>query len=327
MLKAVVMFEGIKLRKLAGALRRPGNDQAAYAAVIEVGRIGGSGAVDLLINALERHDGVARSAARELGRLGDERAVPPLVALLAYAEVSQAASEALAKLGSKAVSALSTALCSEDVAVRKLAAVTLGEIGDKSAIDTLVKTLQTDDDYAVRTAAATALGQLKDQRAIWALVGTLKLRDETYPERRAALDQLRQAANLAMRRIGDPLATKTAAAAPTAAGAIEQLEKNIVAELHPRLIGTAAALTEAELVGILKELITASEEISWANLEQRPPVLAPHFSSYEQRRRTAEIIGAELHRRGGSALMKRVLEEQLGGYGAIQNWWSAVEVR
>jgi HEAT repeat protein len=317
------MFEGVKLWKLAGALRRPGNDQAAYSAVIEVGRIGGPRAVDLLIGALERRDGVARSAARELGRLGDERAIPPLVALFANADVSQAASDALVKLGRKAILPLSTALGSDDAAVRRLAAVTLGEIGDKSAVDALVKVLQTDDDYAVRTAAATALGQLKDQRAIWVLVGTLKLRDETSPDRRAALDQLRQAATLAMRRIGDPLAAKSPAQAETAAAAVEQLEKNIVAELHPRLIGTAAALTEAELVGILKELIAASEEISWANLEQRSPVLAPHFSSYEQRRRTAEMVGAELHRRGGTALMKTVLEEQLGGYAAIQNWWSA----
>src|SRR5262245_16117068 len=98
-----LMFEGVKLWKLAGALRQPGNDQAAYAAVVEVGRIGGSRAVDLLIGALERRDGVARSAARELGRLGDERAIPPLVALLANADVSQAASDALVKLGRKAV--------------------------------------------------------------------------------------------------------------------------------------------------------------------------------------------------------------------------------
>jgi HEAT repeat protein len=318
------MFEGIKLWKLAGVLRRPGNDPAAYAAVVEVGRVGGSGAVDLLIGALDRRDGVARSAARELGRLGDERAIPPLIALLANAEVSQAASEALVKLGSKAVSALSTALRSDDVAVRRLATLTLGEIGDKSAVDPLVKILQTDDDYAVRTSAATALGQLKDQRAIWVLVGTLKLRDEISPERRVALDQLRQAANLAMRRIGDPLAAKSSPPPNTAAAAVAQLEKNIVTDLHPRLIGTATVLTEAELVDILKELITASEEISWANLEQRPPVLAPHFGSYEQRRRTAEIVGTELHRRGGAALMKTVLEKQLGDNAAIRNWWSGV---
>ena len=54
---------------LAGALKAKGNAQEAYSAVIELGRIGNDKAIDLLIQALGRGDGVARSAARELGKL------------------------------------------------------------------------------------------------------------------------------------------------------------------------------------------------------------------------------------------------------------------
>jgi len=161
---------------------------------------------------------------------------------------------------------------------------------------------------------------LKDQRAIWVLVATLRLRDETTPERQAELEQLRQAATLAMRKIGDPLAGKPAAnlssqAAPEEANIEEQ------PEVHPRLAGDLGALSELELVSVLKEIAASSEEISWANLERREPLLPAYFRSYEQRQRAAEMIGAELHRRGGTALLNRIVEQELGDNAAIRNWW------
>ena len=95
-------------------------------------------------------------------------------------------------------------------------------------------------------------------------------------------------------------------------------------DLHPRLLGNLKQLTNGELVEVLKELINASEEISWAKLESREPLLPDYFNSYEQRSRTAEVVGQELHRRGGTALMKQILEEQLNGHTAITNWWSGL---
>jgi hypothetical protein len=78
-------------------------------------------------------------------------------------------------------------------------------------------------------------------------------------------------------------------------------------------------------VEVIRELINASEEISWAQLENREPLLPAYFKSYEQRAGVAETVGRELHRRGGAGLLKRVLAEQLSNHTAIANWWSGIE--
>jgi HEAT repeat protein len=319
------MLKSLKLWHLAGALKSKGNAPEAYSAVLELGRLGSDKAMDLLIEALGRRDGVTRSAARELGKLRDERAITPLVALLGDREVNQAAAEALLAFGAKALEPLIEILKTGDGHARQMAAFALGEIRDKRAVEPLVTVMQTDDVYAVRTAAATALGQLKDARAVWVLVATLQMRDETTPERQAALEQLRTATQLALRKIGDPLAAKPAAGGSATEAAVAEAEKKVAeAGVHPKLVGDVKLLTNPELVDILKELIGASEEISWAKLESREPLLPPYFKTYEQRSGIAETVGRELHRRGGSALLKQVLEQQLNHYAAIANWWSAI---
>ena len=94
--------------------------------------------------------------------------------------------------------------------------------------------------------------------------------------------------------------------------------------MHPRLAGELSQLTESELVAVLKEVIASSEESSWANLENRAPMLPAYFRSYEQRRLAAETIGAELYKRGGKPLLKRILEQDLAGNGAVSNWWAGM---
>ena len=106
---------------------------------------------------------------------------------------------------------------------------------------------------------------------------------------------------------------------------IQEIEKALgQAEIHPRLAGEAKELSETELVEILQELITTSEEISWASLESREPMLAPYFKTYEQRVQVAESVGRELQRRGGSALLRKVHIEKLGSNTALGNWWSGL---
>jgi len=319
------MMQAFKLWKLSSAIQAKGNAQQAYSAVLELGRMGSDKAVDLLLATLARRDGVARSAARELGRLARDRTLKPLAAMLTDKEVSQSAAEALIACGAKAVAPLLDALKSEHAGARQLAATALGEIRDKRAVEPLILLLQTDDEYVVRTAAATALGQLKDTRAVWVLVGTLQMRDETSPDRQVALEKLRQATTLALHKIGDPFAVKTVTVADSVAAAVAQVEKRITdTDMHPRLIGDLSLLTETELAGVLKELISASEEMSWAELEHREPMMPAYFKNYEQRFQSAQIVGKELHRRGGVALMKLILEKELGNYGAISNWWSGI---
>lgn len=323
------MFKKLKLWQLTSALKARGNAQEAYSAILELGRLGDESAIDLLISTLARKDGVARSAARELGKLRHERAIPALVTLLECAEVNRAATEALLAFGPKAVGPLLESLKAGSGDARRLAAEALGELRDKRAVEPLIEVMQTDDVYAVRTAAATALGQLKDSRAVWILVGTLQMRDETAPDRQAALEQLRQATQLALRKIGDPLAAKSdgKTVIDVAAAAVAEVERKLVESgVHPRLVGDIKLLTNDEMLEVMRELIAASEEISWAQLENREPMLADCFKTYEQRSGIAERIGREFHRRGGAALLKSTLEQQLGGHTAIANWWSGIGV-
>jgi HEAT repeat protein len=200
------MFRALKIWKWSHALKGQ-NQEEAYAAIHELGRLGTDEAADLLISSLARLDGVSRSAARELGRIGHSHAIKPLADMLGVAEVNEAAAEALIRMGAKAVDVLIPLLRSENAVIRRTTARVLGEIRDVRAVEPLMAALQDDGDYAVRTAAADALGQIKHQRAIWALVNVLRLRDETDPELQAQLEELRVAAERARRRIGDPFTT------------------------------------------------------------------------------------------------------------------------
>ncbi len=319
------MLRLLKSWKLASVLKHRRRSQEAFAAVVELGQMGGDRAFGLLVKALSPPDDVARSAARELGRMGDGRAVRPLAALLGQPAVNVAAAEALVRLGPSSVDALQAALRHEHCEARRLAAWALGQIGDTRAVESLAEALQGDPEFEVRTTAARSLAELKDARAVWALVATLKLRDETSPERQAALEELRQAASLALHKIGDPLAksTSTGAQPAKAEQAVAALEKQVTDEatLHPRLAGDLSYLTEAELVQVLKELIAASEEVSWANMERREPLLPAWFKTYDQRQQAAEAIGDELKRRGGSTLLRELLRRELNDHATLKNWW------
>ena len=313
------MLRTLKLWKLSSAIK--GRDpQEAYSAVRDLGRLGTPQAAALLVQSLSGNEGVARAAARELGLLRDAQAVAPLISLLGKPNVNTAAAEALTKLGSVAIEGVIAALASEDPMVRRMAAEILGNIGDKRAVDPLVNSVQTDHEYAVRTAAVAALGHLRDARAVWVLVETLKLRDEASPERRPALESLRQAAQLALRRIGDPLAVKKAEGQDPVGKLEAALSES---EIHPRLVGDLSPLTEADLVRVLQELVAASEEITWAKLESRKPLLAAYFREYHHRRQVAEVVGQELLRRGGQPLLTSVLK-QINNYQSIQNWWAGM---
>ncbi len=101
----------------------------------------------------------ARScAARELGEIGDPRAVEPLIATL-DADVDTAASA-------------------------------LGEMGDTRAVEPLIAALKDSDSFRpdTRSSAARALGKICDPRAIEALIGALEDSDKNV--RTAAADAL-----------------------------------------------------------------------------------------------------------------------------------------
>ena len=94
------------------------------------------------------------TAARELGRLGDKRAVEPLIACLNNTSI-------------------------RNPFIRSAAAEALGQIGDPRAVEPLIACL---NDTSIRnpfikSAAAEALGQIGDQRAVEPLAASLKSRE------------------------------------------------------------------------------------------------------------------------------------------------------
>jgi HEAT repeat protein len=166
---------------LIAALRDEDREVRA-AAAWAFAHVGDARAVEPLIAALgDEHSGVRRSAAFALGRIGDTRAVEPLVAVLPLENAASAliaigdpqavpslldalsfhrgAARELSRLGAAGVEPLIAALTSPDKAVRELAAETLGDIGDRRAVEPLVAALL-DRNIDVSAAACGALESL-----------------------------------------------------------------------------------------------------------------------------------------------------------------------
>jgi HEAT repeat protein len=95
------------------------------------------GDFDRLLQLLAHGDRTTRlGAARQLGKLGDQRAVPPLVGCLQ----------------------------ASDFLLRTAAAKALGEIGNPSAVEALYSTAVEDENHYVRGQAAAELFRLGDER-------------------------------------------------------------------------------------------------------------------------------------------------------------------
>lgn len=116
--------------------------------------------VEGLISALKDKDPMVRGDAAEvLGKIGDSRAVEPLIEALKDI-VQYIAIESLRKIGEPAVEPLIKALKSKDTNIRSGAARALGEIKDKRAVEPLTEALKYGDSY-VRSAAAESLENIK----------------------------------------------------------------------------------------------------------------------------------------------------------------------
>ena len=113
-----------------------------------------------LISALKDKDPMVRGDAAEvLGKIGDSRAVEPLIEALKDI-VQFIAIESLRKIGEPAIEPLIKALKNKDTLIRSGAAKALGKIGDKRAIESLTEALKYGDIF-VRSAAAEALEKIK----------------------------------------------------------------------------------------------------------------------------------------------------------------------
>lgn len=127
--------------------------------------------VNGLINALgyQKEVNVRRTAAEALGKLGDVRAVEPLLTARKDTNdgVRKAATQALALIG---LEPLIVALKDSDGDVRKAASEALAEIGDARASEPLIALAIDDYDYDVQVAAMQALAKIGDSRALEPLI-------------------------------------------------------------------------------------------------------------------------------------------------------------
>lgn len=190
---------------LIAALRT--DDRRAHTLVVDDLVRAGVDAVEPLIEALEDvNPNVRAGAARALGKIGDPRALGPLIFRLRYEPdpevrkplvwalhmggeravgpliealrdsdewVRFGAVVVLAKIGAPAVVALVRALYDTNPLVRAGAAETLGRIGDRRAVEPLANLLHDVDDDAWRQ-AAIALGRMGDARAVRPLIKILQ---------------------------------------------------------------------------------------------------------------------------------------------------------
>jgi HEAT repeat protein len=124
-----------------------------------LGRVGDARAIEPLIDALrDEHVGVRGAAANALGAIGDNSAVPYILPLLKEdnPQLKVWAAYALTMLGHDRFSLIAGALESSDVMVRRSAILAMEQLGDQRAVAHL---LPLQDDASRRFEGDTTIGE------------------------------------------------------------------------------------------------------------------------------------------------------------------------
>jgi hypothetical protein len=154
-----------RFESLIQALRRKRlfGTQTKWDTAKELGEIGDARAIEPLVDALEdKHILVRVEAAKALGKIGDTRAVEPLIEVLQ--SLAGPASEALGRIGDPmAVEPLIEILRHPQPLIQVSAAEALGEIGDARALDPLAQVIE-DGKPFVREAAENAIEKIKSNK-------------------------------------------------------------------------------------------------------------------------------------------------------------------
>lgn len=190
-IKAIVKLENTAVEPLIEALGEESEYLRISAALL--GKIGNKKAVEPLIDTMYKtKDHFARTeAAKALGNIGDARAVEPLIRALGdeWRGMRCSAARALGNIGdNRAVEPLTERLGDADPEVRSSAAWVLGTFGDPRAVKPLIKALG-DKCEDVRKNVAVALGRTRGDEAVMPLVKALG--DEDLDVREIALESLR----------------------------------------------------------------------------------------------------------------------------------------
>jgi HEAT repeat protein len=170
-----------------------------------LGQIGAPAVEPLIASLKDSKARVRERAAETLGRIGDARAVDPLIACLKQPSPDQATADGQDMSNGDESDDQKKARADEDSEVRQKAAEALGKLGSP-AVAPLMACLD-EKDPSVRSLAATALGQAHDARAIAPLIAhmvELSGKDPTDEENSAGVnvhDSLRDA----LAALGEPV--------------------------------------------------------------------------------------------------------------------------
>lgn len=147
-------------------------------AAVALGKIASKKATGALIRTMkkDKYETARKNAAWALSEIADKSAVGDLVDVLSDKGKSEEEREsdaviaqveaALINIGSPSVKPLIGLLDHDEAYVRARAAYCLGKIGDKTALDELMKVAATDESPMVRGYAITALANLKTRKAV-----------------------------------------------------------------------------------------------------------------------------------------------------------------
>ncbi|HNW34113.1 MAG TPA: HEAT repeat domain-containing protein [Candidatus Ozemobacteraceae bacterium] len=159
-----------------------------------LGVIASPSSVDILMDALrDESDWVRIYAAIALGKIGDPRAVVPLLRGLSdrNAEVHRNIGRAFQNLGDKVFETIGACVESDELVLRRNSAIAIRELAEERGLDLLVL-LMSDAEEKVRQSAAEALGRFPGLKARTMLVEALA--DKAYSVRIAALTSLAELA-------------------------------------------------------------------------------------------------------------------------------------
>jgi HEAT repeat protein len=171
------------------ALTRLLGQSTVRAQVVEALVRYGSGVVDLLVEQLVAEDFDTRQAAAvALGRIGDRRATPALVAALEDTDLAVPAAGALARIGdARAFNALLALLGHDDGAIRQASIAALNSIGHRDMPQRVLGLLD-DANPLVRESAAKIAGYFGYQQCLQRVID--RCSDPSEAVRRAAVEQL-----------------------------------------------------------------------------------------------------------------------------------------
>jgi HEAT repeat protein len=215
------------------ALARMLGQPAIRAQVVEALVRYGAGVVELLVEQLDADDlAVRQAAAVALGRIGDRRATPALVAALANRELAVAVAGALARIGdASAFDALIGLVGDPDSSIRQATIAALNSIGHAD-MPRHVLALINDDRPLARESAVRIAGYFGYEECFEPVIECCA--DASEAVRRAAVEQLPMFDDArAVERLARALASDTPPVRASAAAAFARVERD--AAIRPLL--------------------------------------------------------------------------------------------